>query len=156
MPPDQTDPARPVERQLASPPITMTSMPVAPSPARFVATDRDGANLPAPQFQPSFAHRVVGRPTNLSTRTRPMNQGKGGAVFMTAALPSAKLTAGSSSQARAGTSRHSTTSGGLQRANAERWFNESNVNVIQAPHTPFINSIAPDCFSAEAMLKNCR
>ena len=34
----------------------------------------------------------------------------------------------------------SPTSKGMRHANAEEWFNDSNVNAAHAPHTPFINS----------------
>lgn len=132
-----------VEPVLGHPPIWLTSMHPYPTSSAYSAANCDLPLLQARQLKRSPAHlSVCLRPTP-PKRIKSTNGSNVGGASVPVTAPSTRPAAKGSHQAQRNPARPPTTSDGRRRANAEQWFNESNRNVTQPPHTSFIDGNAP-------------
>lgn len=140
-PPNPTNPARPGnERAMGHQPTSPSSMPTYQSHLASSVTNHEPPSLQERYLKRSPAHlSVCLRPTP-SKRLKPTDRHHVGAASTTMSVSSTDLAARRSHRTRPNSTRHLSTSGGVKRANAEQWFNESNQNPTQAPRAPFIDS----------------
>lgn len=95
------------------------------------------------------------RPTP-SKRLKPMNRTQHvEAASTTISASSMDFAARRLHRARQNLSRYRSTSGGLRRANAERWFNDSNQNPTHTRHASFIDS-KPAMFPSAVETQPCQ
>lgn len=125
---------------MGHPPISPSSMPTYQSRLASAVTNHEPPSSQARHLKRSPAHlSVCLRPTP-SKRLKPMTRSHVGTASMTMSASSSNLLVTRSHRTRQIPTRHISTFAGMKRANAEKWFHESNQNPTRTPHAFFIDS----------------